>query len=277
MPKSELPIGVRYAQILSGDYEALGRLLDDCDEIVDLAHATVPKTSFDDPIRDLTLNLPFNVKLLELASLRKLRRIVFVSSGGTVYGDANYLPIDESHPTNPISPYGITKLAIEKYGLMYWRTRQLPIVIVRPSNPYGPGQYPNLGQGFIAAAIHNVIREQPITVFGERGAVRDYIYIDDLAAGIAAALDFGTPGSIYNIGSGSGLSNISVIEKIDLLAGASGSPRATIRIEPPRSFDVAQNVLSVKKMAEELNWKPMMGIDEGLDRTWSWMRRLVQD
>src|SRR5690606_36441288 len=140
------------------DVAFMNGLLEGCDELVDLAYATVPKTSFDDPVHDVLVNLPATVSLLRQAANFSLKRVLLVSSGGTVYGNAAYLPIDEAHPTNPVSPYGITKLAAEKYALLFHRLEGLPVVIARPSNPYGPNQMGNLGQGFIAAAMLATLR-----------------------------------------------------------------------------------------------------------------------
>lgn len=273
-PLFKLEKNVNYVKLNSLDLVALGRLLDNCDEIIDLAYSTVPKTSFDDPVFDVVSNLPFNVALLKMACERKLKKFLFVSSGGTVYGNANYLPIDESHPTNPISPYGITKLAIEKYGLMYHRLRDLPLVVIRPSNPYGPNQHGGLGQGFIATALHQVLAGRPIHIFGEKGTIRDYIYVKDLAVGIAAALDHGEPGAIYNIGSCQGLNNREILDSIERIVRRDGFS-LNIKVEPLRPFDVAANVLSSARLSYASTWRSEVGFDEGLERTWSWIKSLT--
>ena len=102
-----------------------------------------------------------------------MQKLVLVSSGGTVYGNPSTVPVAEDHPTTPISPYGITKLAIEKYAAMYRLTAGLPVVCVRPGNAYGEGQRPFSGQGFIATAMASVIQGKEVVLFGERGTVRD--------------------------------------------------------------------------------------------------------
>lgn len=274
-PRFELGEDVRYIQLDSINFEVLGTLLDECDEVIDLAYSTVPKTSFDDPVHDVLSNLPFNVALIKMASERNLRRFVFVSSGGTVYGNAGYLPIDESHPTNPVSPYGITKLAIEKYGLMYHRLRGLPLVVVRPGNPYGPNQHGGLGQGFVATALHQALTGQPVRLFGERGTVRDYIYVEDLAAGIVAALEHGELGAAYNIGSCQGLDNRQILSAIEKCI-RSDQLSLDIKIEPARPFDVAANVLSSARLTYASAWRPKVGFDEGLERTWAWVRDMTR-
>jgi UDP-glucose 4-epimerase len=129
---------------------------------------------------------------------------VLVSSGGTVYGVARSLPIAEDHPTEPISPYGITKLTIEKYAGMFGAASGLPIVIVRPGNAYGEGQHASTGQGFIATAMDAICRGEAVGVFGPIGTIRDYVHVADVASGIVAAWILGAAGETYNIGTGVG-------------------------------------------------------------------------
>jgi UDP-glucose 4-epimerase len=271
VPLFPLPDGAQYVRGDAVDARFISPLIDQCDEIIDLAYATVPKTSFDDPVSDVLANLPMNVSLIRRASERKLRKFVFVSSGGTVYGPAERLPIDEDHPTNPISPYGITKLAVEKYGLMYWRLRNLPFVAVRPGNAYGPGQRGGLGQGFVATALRDALAGRPVQIFGGRGTVRDYIYVEDLAAGIYAALDLAPSGSILNIGTGLGMDNREVVDAISELLAAEGIA-LTVKTGPARGFDVAANVLDAGRLRELAGWAPRTPFREGLARAWAWMK-----
>ncbi|MDB5813282.1 MAG: epimerase [Rhodocyclales bacterium] len=268
-PVRELPAGVDYVCAPpERSHEVLMRVLPSCDEVIDMAYASVPKTSFEDPVHDVLVNLPFSVDLLKLASEHALSRFVFVSSGGTVYGNPLYLPIDEQHPTNPVSPYGITKLALEKYGQMYQRLASLPFMVVRPGNPYGPGQSGNLGQGFVATAIQSALQRQPLTVFGERGTVRDYIHVDDLARAIVAVLLHGRTGDVYNAGTGQGNDNVMLLDRLRPLAAADGLA-LEVHHQPARPFDVAANVLSVAKLTYDTGWRPRIDIDEGLVATWS--------
>ena len=268
-PRFPLPKGVRYVSGDICDEQFLRPLLPNCNEVFDLAYSTVPKTSFEDPVLDVMSNLPANVTLIKLASECHLRRFVLVSSGGTVYGNAAYLPIDESHPTNPVSPYGITKLAAEKYALMFHRLGALPVVIVRPSNPYGPNQLGNLGQGFVGAALFALLNRKPVTIFGARGTVRDYIYVEDLAEGLVAALDHGVVGDTYNIGTGLGLDNKKVLDEIVRVSDPSGFPLELI-VQPERPFDVVANVLSSAKLTYVSGWRPKTEFALGVDRTWAW-------
>ncbi|MFD0930367.1 NAD-dependent epimerase/dehydratase family protein [Methylophilus glucosoxydans] len=271
-PKLTLPTTVKY---LSGDIsnEVFARkLLSDADEVMDLAYSTVPKTSFDDPIHDVLGNLPSTVNLIKLASEYDLKKFLLVSSGGTVYGNAMYLPIDEAHLTNPVSPYGITKLASEKYALMYQRLAGLPVTIVRPGNPYGINQMPGKGQGFIATAIFQILKNEPVSIFGQNGTIRDYIYINDLAKGILCALENGKSGDIFNIGTGIGYSNRQIINHIIKLASSS---KLKLNILPERPFDVAESVLSPAKLTYVSGWRPEFSIEDGLHATLNWARKFI--
>lgn len=265
-PDVDVPPGVSYLSGDYGDLSVLRNALRGVDELVDLAYATVPQTSFNDPIFDIGANLPQSVQLLQEAAAMSVRKVVVVSSGGTVYGIANALPIAENHPTNPISPYGITKLTIEKYAGMFRLVSNLPVVIARPGNAYGEEQRAFAGQGFIAAAIHSIVRGEKIAIFGE-GTIRDYLHVSDIASGIVALLECGEPGNAYNIGSGSGRSNLEVLQVIEPLARAAGLAVRTERL-PERRFDVPSNVLDIRKLRAASGWRPQVDFSSGIERVW---------
>lgn len=271
--RHELPKDACYVQGDFGAPDVLCPLLDEHDEVIHLAYATVPNTSYDNPLADLLENLPPTVHLFSEIATRG-GRLLLISSGGTVYGEGDTLPINERHPTNPISPYGVTKLTLEKYASLYAVTRGLDVVCVRPSNAYGEGQRPFLGQGFVATAMASAIGGQPIHVFGRRGAVRDYLHVDDLAAGIVCALEHGVSGETYNLGSGIGHSNMDVLEVMaPLLAEIGCEVNAVHGAERP--FDVRANVLDSTKLRHATGWYPTIGFIEGLRRTRDWL--LKQD
>lgn len=264
-----LPAGVQY---LAGNYDdasVLSEICSNADEIVLLAYSTVPKTSFDDPVQDIIGNLPAAVRLFEMACNGRLEKLVFVSSGGTVYGSSSTIPIAEDHPTSPISPYGITKLAIEKYAAMFHQSMGLPVICVRPANAYGEGQKPFSGQGFVATALASILLGREITLFGEEGSVRDYIHVSDIARSILAVLDRGRVGACYNIGGGIGYSNRDILSVIEPLAEAVDL-RVVVKISPKRLFDVPVNILDCSKVERETGWKAALDLDQGLKRTWDW-------
>lgn len=267
-PLSGLDAKVSY---LSGDYgdkAFMERALSGVDEIIDLAYSTVPKSSFEDPIHDITTNLPQAVNLFQaVAKKQNIRKLVVVSSGGTVYGPALQTPITEVHQTNPISPYGITKLAIEKYALMYHRLFDVPVTIARPSNAYGEGQLPHRGQGFVATAIATILKGDTVTVFGGDQIVRDYVHVKDVASGIVAILDTGRPGICYNVGSGTGHTTNEVLSFIKVLAQQLGKI-VTVEQKPLRPFDVLTNILDCSRIQRETGWQARIDFSEGLERVW---------
>lgn len=269
IPTRPLPKNVDYVAGDFGDRYFLRGVLQGVDEIIDLAYGTVPKTSYENPVQDILSNLPPAVNLFEVASGLSLDKVVIVSSGGVVYGRANSIPIDEEQPTHPISPYGITKLAVEKYAMMFHLSQGLPVACVRPGNAYGESQKPFIGQGFVATVIASIVAGRDISLFGETGTVRDYIYAEDIANGIVSVLTSGRAGEVYNIGSGEGRSNRDVLDAIAPLVSAEGHS-LKVTVLPARSFDVPVNVLDSSKLMRETGWKPLIPFEEGLTRTWRW-------
>lgn len=263
-----LPLQVKYEAVGENLGGALSGTLNDGDDLIDLSH--VPSKAGLNNILEVTAdNLPRLCEILQLATERKLRKIILVSSGGTVYGEPNYLPIDEQHETNPISPYGVVKLLSEKIGMMYHHSHELPITIVRPGNPYGPAQTGENGQGFIGIAIREILKGQKVTVFGNRGTVRDYLHVSDLAKGIVAALDYGVSGQIYNIGSGEGHDNIEILEILGQIAKRSGFS-IEIKYSEPRKPDVSVNILNSSRLESDSGWTPLVNLENGIETTWQW-------
>ncbi len=251
----------------SANRSAIRETLEPGCEVIDLAYSTVPKTSFSDPTFDLLSNLPRSIELLEESINSKVSRLIMVSSGGTVYGHAQNLPIDEYHQTHPISPYGITKLTIEHYASMFHATRDLPIVIVRPANAYGVNQQSGKGQGFLAAAISAILSRSELEIYGSKGTIRDYINVEDVASGIVAALDYGEVGEIYNLGTGIGTSNIDIISLLRPLVETCGYI-THVKHLPPRRFDVEANVLNCQKLSSISGWMPQVPLQQGLAEMW---------
>lgn len=271
-PTASILDGISYIQGDCASQEFLRQVLRIDDYIIYLAYNSVPKTSFEDPLRDIQENLPLAISLLSVLRDVPVKRLLYVSSGGTVYGPTEAdVPIAEEHPTNPISPYGITKLAVEKYCQMYARLFGIPVVIARPSNPYGSGQLPYRGQGFIATAVAKILQGEEIPIFGTHGTVRDYLYIDDLCAAMKLLLDVeAAQGEIFNIGSGIGMNNLEVLQAV---AHAAGCLMSDVKLNflPVRHFDVAYNVLDSRRL-EVLGWRCATKLEQGLPATIEWVR-----
>lgn len=268
-------IGVTYWQGDCASSDFLREVILKDDYVVFLAYNSVPKTSFDDPLRDIEENLPLAINLLNVVRDIPISRLLYVSSGGTVYGHTeDTQPISEDHSTNPISPYGITKLAIEKYCQMYCQLFGVPLLIARPSNPYGPYQLPHRGQGFVATAAAKILQKEEIVIFGEHGTIRDYLYIDDLIDAMICLLKADVKfGSIYNIGSQIGINNLEVLSSIAKVLGIHFD-EVKIKFLPSRHFDVPYNVLNNKKI-NQLGWHPKIAMNDGIAKTIDWLNRYL--
>jgi UDP-glucose 4-epimerase len=232
-----------------------------------LVSTTLPKTSNDDPVNDIQTNVCDTVALLQAAISAKVRRFVFISSGGTVYGVPKSVPIEETHVLEPTSSYGIGKLAIEHYLRLFHTLHGLNHVILRLSNPFGPGQDPNRSQGAVSVFLQRVLHNREIEIWGDGSVVRDYVYIEDAIRGILAAANHSGPERIFNIGSGTGRSLNELIEMIEVVSGK----RATVRYLPKRDFDVPANILSLGLAARVLGYQPTISFETGLLKTLGWL------
>ncbi|MFA6571831.1 MAG: NAD-dependent epimerase/dehydratase family protein [Bacteroidota bacterium] len=268
-PQQSFIKDVKYFNHDYSDESFMHGILDKSEIVINLAYASVPKTSYDNPVEDIYTNLLNNVKLLETATHHNIEKIIYVSSGGTVYGHPRFLPITEEHPTNPVSPYGISKLAAEKYAIMYYLNKQLPVAVVRPSNAYGPGQKAFTGQGFVATAIASILEKKEINIFGENGTIRDYIYVSDLADAIIKVAYKGKAGEIYNIGSSIGKNNKEILNIINSFT-AKNQMEPIINTLPSREFDVSKNILSWEKINCDTGWKPTTSLEKGMEKTVGW-------
>lgn len=249
--------------LVSGSLEdeaAMAATLEGVDHVVHLASTTAPASSNSDIPFDISSNLIATIRLLEACRARGIAKLTFLSSGGTVYGQPITLPIAEAHPTQPICSYGVVKLAIEKYIYMFNKLYGSKHVVLRVSNPYGPGQNPRGAQGVVAVFTDRILRQEEIVIWGDGEVVRDYIHVSDVAEAVWAALLYDGGDCIFNIGSGQG---VSLNEIIAALNDLSAHP-AKVRYETERSFDVKASVLDISAARTELNWAPRILLKDGL-------------
>jgi UDP-glucose 4-epimerase len=260
-PNFPLPSEVEYLQGNGADSIFVSQTLLNADYVVDLTYSTVPQTSYLDPLLEVTQNLPACINIMQQCMLQGVKRYLLVSSGGTVYGNTDELIIKESHQTNPVSPYGIAKLTMEKYAYFFHQNFNLQVVVARPSNPYGTKQIGNKAQGFIGNAISLLSNRLPVTVYGNQGTIRDYIYIDDLARGLIDCLFYGQSGIAYNIGTGYGFNNLEVLKMIEEIFSTTF---VEIKKMQSRPFDVNYNVLDTIKIQNLNGWSPSESLKKGL-------------
>ncbi len=260
---------IRFTEGEFTDRAALALAVDGAEIVFHLLGNTNPELSNKNPIADLEVNTLPSVHLLGLCRATRVRKIVFVSSGGTVYGMPAVIPIREDAATNPISAYGISKLMIEKYLQLFARLDGPSAVILRVANPFGPFQSPFRGQGLVAALIEAIIAKRPLEIWGDGSVVRDYFYISDLSEAIICASLYEGKELVFNIGSGIGLSVSKVIDTICQTLGCC-APETSFNIN--RQADVPINVLDITLAKYELGWSPRTTWSEGLCLTASWMR-----
>ena len=234
---------------------------------------TLPKTSNDDPIYDVCSNLVDILQLLEACVEAGVRKVVIASSGGTVYGPPRTAPIPKDHPTNPITSYGIAKLAVEKYLGLFDHLHRLDYAALRISNPYGPYQNPGGQQGAVPVFLYRLRTGQPVTIWGDESVVRDYLYISDLVEALKLAVEAGTRQKVLNVGSSRGTT---LNELVAIIAEVTGE-RTEVEYVPGRALDVPANVLDVARAREELGWSPTTDLAEGIERTWHWIRTLTEE
>jgi UDP-glucose 4-epimerase len=250
------------------DRAALERILQPGDALIHLANTSNPTTSELDRVRDVEENLAGTLQVLDACVQRGVARFVLASSGGTVYGIPEAIPIPETHSTNPISSHGAMKLAIEKYVQVYGVQYGLKHVILRCANAYGPGQTGSQGQGIIGRAIVTALRDETLEIWGDGTVVRDFVYVEDVAAALLLATTNADATGVINIGSGRGTS---VNEIIDLIRRVTGRP-LRVRYTPSRQFDAPANVLDITKASVMLQWKPTTPLEEGIQRCYAWAR-----
>lgn len=234
--------------------------IDNMDVVLHLVSFTLPKSSNDDLIYDVQTNLVATIQLLNAMVAQKISKIVFISSGGTVYGVPKYLPIDEKHPTDPLVSYGITKLAIEKYLLMFQSLYGIKANILRVANPFGQRQRVETAQGAVTTFLHRALQGQPIEIWGDGTATRDYIYISDVANAFANAVKYSGPYSVFNISSGIGTSLNELVRILDNVLGRS----IACRYLEGRPFDVPVSILSNTLAKNELGWIPQVTLQDGI-------------
>lgn len=244
------------------------RAIDGSDVVFHLVSTTLPKSSNDDPIYDVQTNLIASLQMLNVMALHKIPKIVFISSGGTVYGKPIYLPIDEKHPTEPQVSYGITKLAIEKYLLMYQQMHGIKAIILRVANPYGERQRIETAQGAVGVFMHRALNNLPIEIWGDGSVARDYIHISDVAEAFAKAVNYSGENSVFNVSSGTGTSLNELIAQMEDVLNITIIKRNL----PSRSFDVPLSALSNDLASQELGWKPQVSLADGLILTAAWMK-----
>ncbi|MER9586987.1 NAD-dependent epimerase/dehydratase family protein [Mesorhizobium sp. M0276] len=266
---SPMPPEIAWSEGDFRDKRAVNSALHNHDTVFHLVHATWPATADMDIAADILDSVIPSIDLLDACVRSGVKRLIYFSSGGTVYGAVDEIPITEDSPANPVGAYGISKLMIEHYVRLYERKYGLNCFIVRLANPFGPWQIEAHNQGLVAFAGRLIQSDQQVTVYGDGSARRDYVYVEDVADFAARLINYNGSKRIFNVGGGgNGQSILDVIHAIETSLGKT----AKIKREPSRPFDVPSNVLSIERAEKELGWRPATSFFDGIDKTLSWQR-----
>lgn len=270
--KSQGRVNNSKAEIFVGDFlnrNDLREALKGVDYVFHFISTTTPASAENDPEIDIDTNIRMSVALFQECVQQKIKKVIFASTGGSIYGDTGSQDkLSESTLPAPVSPYAIGKLTIEHY-LRYFHTKfGLNSVTYRISNPYGDRQSLTSKQGVIPIFLQRIANKEPITVLGDGTMVRDYIYVQDVARMITASFKSAKM-PVYNLGSGQGVSLNELIESIREVT------KMEIKIiHSPKPLTYVQNViLDTTRFENEFNIKPQIPLEEGLRMTWDYINR----
>jgi len=248
------------------NHESLDRIFNDFKPEVINHHAAQinVRKSLEDPTLDAKINIIGTLNLLELSKKYNIEKFIFASTGGAIYGEPEIIPTDENTIPQPISPYGVSKYAVESYLSYYKAVYGLSFVALRYSNVYGPRQDPHGEAGVIAIFCNRIISGDACVIFGDGTQTRDYVFVGDVAR--ANLLSLSAPDGIYNIGTEK---ETSVNDLAILLHQSSEKP---IKVENslPRDGEVRRIALNIQKAKDVLDWTPNISLEDGIAQTWKW-------
>lgn len=236
-------------------------ILSDVDEVIHLVSTILPSSGLTDLAGQAADNIRPTLFLLEAMVRNKVKKIVFISSGGTVYGKKEGLLSEIETSTDPICHYGILKLLIEKYLYFYYMQHGLDYRIIRLSNPYGADSCSDRKQGIIPVLIQKIMREEEVIIWGDGTIIRDYIYIEDAVTGILKITDYKGNEKLFNLGTSKG---ITINQILFLIKEELKVPDYPVSYQQYRSCDVPENILDISRLRSCLNWMPSTDISEGI-------------
>jgi UDP-glucose 4-epimerase len=259
-------------KFIEGDFNNdidIKNALNKVDFVYHLVSTTLPQSSNLNPSYDVESNVLGSIKLFEECVNHSIKKVVFLSSGGTVYGIPKETPIKETHPCNPLCSYGITKITIEKYLNLFNYLYGLDYSVIRLSNPYGERQNPNVPQGVISVFLKKVLNSEAIEIWGDGSVIRDYIYISDVSSALVNVIQKPSNEKTFNVSNTIGYSLKQIINCIETVTKKEAKINYT---NLNRKFDVAINLLDNSLFKKEYNWLPVTSIETGMENTWNWIK-----
>jgi UDP-glucose 4-epimerase len=259
--------GMVFHRGCQSDVAVVTPLFKRCDVVVHLAAATTPGRSARAPTLDAAENLVPLAGFLEALVAAGSRRIIFLSSGGAIYGNPLGLPVTEDHPAQPLSYHAAGKVAAEAFLGAFARQVKTSLTILRPSNVYGPGQPMQADFGIVRTLLEKARSGESLAIWGSGQQVRDFLYIDDLVEACARLIGMPSVSGTFNVGSGVGVSLLELVA----LARKITDRDISIQLHPERGIDVEGIYLDSRKLQGALGWQAATSLEDGMGKTWAWL------
>jgi UDP-glucose 4-epimerase len=251
------------------DEKILNTILPDCGTIIHLASSTNPGNSARHPALEAKLNITPTLNFLEVLQNYKPFHLIYISSGGAIYGNPETIPVDETHRLAPLSYYGAGKIAIESFVRALATPPEQNVTIVRPPNFYGPGQSYQQGFGVIRTMLEHIHRGTTMEIWGDGETVRDFLYIDDMVSALNLLIDMPTDNDTYNIATGTGLNLNQVKDIVESVCGK----KLNVIYRKKRKTDVNSIALDSSRFIKKTGWQPKIAFEKGILLTWQWIQR----
>lgn len=256
-------------KIIEGDFNNeidIKNSLEGVNYVFHLVSSTLPASSNENMEYDVESNLISSIKLFKQCVDFKIRKLAFLSSGGTVYGIPEIIPVKENLFSNPICSYGIIKRTIEEYLFLFGKIHGLNYNVFRLSNPYGEKQNPHASQGAVAVFINKIIKNETIEIWGDGEVIRDYIYIKDAVSALAKSVDIDSSEKVFNLSSGKGYSLNQIVEYMKQVSGKD----VKLEYKNARNVDVPVSILDNELLKSTFGWIPKTEIEEGIKKTYNY-------
>ena len=245
------------------------RVLPECQTIIHLASSTTPGSSSRQPSLEADKNITPTLHFLDILQSFKNIHIIFVSSGGTLYGNPESTPVNETQPLNPLSFHGAGKVAIETFLRTFSNFPENTTTVVRPSNVYGPEQPIRSGFGVIRTMLEHIRKGTVMEIWGNGTSVRDFLYIDDMLSAMIQLINLPRDNNTYNVGSGIGYSLNQLKEIVESVCGK----KLDVIYRPSRKTDVNTIVLDSSRLIKKTKWYPAVSLEQGIELTWKWLKK----